>query len=71
MSEFFAKEDALYYPVTEAAMPSILVREELKDESNGQKYLWDCSKNEIFMAEIMALLNSDPPCNTDSVLGLG
>ena len=54
-----------------AAMPSILVGVESKDESNGQKYLWDCSKNEIFMAEIMALLNSDPPCNTDSVLGLG
>ena len=54
-----------------AAMPSILVGVESKDESNKQKYLWDCSKNEIFMAEIMALLNSDPPCNTDSVLGLG
>ena len=52
-------------------MPSILVGVESKDKSNGQKYLWDCSKNEIFMAEIMALLNSDPPCNTDSVLGLG
>ena len=39
MSEIFAEEDALYYPVTEAAMPSILVREELKDESNGQEYL--------------------------------
>ena len=31
-----------------AAMPSILVGVESKDESNGQKYLWDCSKNEIF-----------------------
>ena len=28
-------------------------------------------KMKFFMAEIMALLNSDPPCNTDSVLGLG
>ena len=37
---FFAKEDALYYLVTEATMPSILVGEESKDESNGQEYLW-------------------------------
>ena len=37
VSEIFAEEDALYYPVTEAAMPSILVREELKDESNVQE----------------------------------
>ena len=39
VSEFFAEEDALYYPVTEAAMPSILVGEESKDESNGQELL--------------------------------
>ena len=54
-----------------AAMPSILVGVESKDESNAQEYLRDCSENDIFMVEIMALLNSDPPCNTDSVLGLG
>ena len=48
-----------------AAMPSILVGVESKDESNAQEYLPDCSENEIFMAEIMALLNGDPLCNTD------
>jgi len=54
-----------------AAMPSILVGVESKDESNAQEYLQDCSENEIFMAEIMAPLNSDPLCSTDSVLGFG
>ena len=34
VSEIFA-EDALYYPVTKAAMPSILVGEKSKDGSNG------------------------------------
>ena len=38
VSEIFA-EDALYYPVTGAAMPSILVGEKSKDESNGEEYL--------------------------------
>ena len=51
-------------------MPSILVGVESKDESNAQECLRDCSENEIFMAEIIALLNSDPLCSTDSVLGL-
>ena len=44
---------------------------ESKDESNAQECLRDCSENEIFMAEIIALLNSDPLCSTDSVLGFG
>ena len=35
VSEIFAVEDALCYPVTEAAMPSILVGEKSKDGSNG------------------------------------
>ena len=39
VSEFFVEEDALYYLVTEAVIPSILVGEEPKDESNGQEYL--------------------------------
>ena len=39
VSEIFAVEDALCYPVTEAAMPSILVGEKSKDGSNGQNYL--------------------------------
>ena len=98
-SEFCADEDAQYYPVTEADMPSLVGTEaegestgvsefcadegtlyypvtEAKDDStnyfgdNGQENLLDCSENENFMYEIMALLN-DPVGNTDSVLGFG